>query len=616
MIHPATSTIVHMDLDCFFVSVSRMLHPQLRGKPVIVGGGERGVVAACSYETRVFGVHSAMPIKMAKRLCPDAIIVRGDYDQYSKKSDEVTQIISERVPLFERSSIDEFYIDMSGMDQYFGSYKYATELRQRIIKETGLPISFGMSKNKTVSKIATDEVKPNNQMMVEYGTEKDFLAPLSVKKIPMVGEKTYQLLRSMGIEKVRTIQQMPMQLFDNVMGDNGVSLWRKANAIDNSPVEPYNEQKSMSQEETFDTDTIDVTRLRHVLIAMVEKLCFRLRTDNKLTSCITVKIRYSNFDTHTMQCRIPYTSNDHTLIARVKELFEKLYNRRLLIRLVGVKLSHLVNGGHQIDMFEDSIAVLNLYQAMDKLRLMYGEDKVMRAVSMNHSLRGFNPFNGLSSSPAAVQQDSDGVRAHIPSLKSMNKLLGIKKFGQGDKADAPRAVSYEYKIVISVPPQVKRYTRVLQNNLNALMPDEPPQQHLPRIALAQFLLNDVDEEQLIQHIQQVTQHHAAIAVSIKDFVQHNGQGLYMHVPANPALQQLLRSLRATLCLPPSKCMYMSRFDIAVITKFTDALNNKVQQQLPHKKYEADFLCHTIALLRRGQALAPYETVAEFVMGVY
>lgn len=389
-----------MDLDCFFVSVSRLLHPELNDKPVIVGGGERGVVAACSYETRRFGVHSAMPIKQAKRLCPEAIIIRGDYDQYSKHSDVVNDIIQESVPLYERSSIDEFYIDLTGMDRFFGSYKHATELRQRIIRETGLPISFGMSANKTVSKVATDEAKPNNQMKIDFGEEKNFLAPLSVRKIPMVGEKTYTLLRSMGVEKVKTVQEMPVELMENVLGENGITIWKKANGIDTTPVKPYHEQKSMSTEETFEQDTIDVQRLKHILVAMTEKLCFRLRSEHKLTACVAVKIRYSNFDTHTMQCRIPYTGCDHIIIRYVKELFDKLFNRRLLIRLIGIKFTHLIGGGHQINLFEDNEEVISLYQAMDRMRLRYGEDKIQRAAALSFSFRGFNPFNGLSSSPA------------------------------------------------------------------------------------------------------------------------------------------------------------------------------------------------------------------------
>jgi len=389
-------TVVHMDLDSFFVSVSRLEHPALVGKPVIVGGSsDRGVVAACSYEARAYGVHSAMPIRMAKRLCPDAIIVRGDYERYSYYSGMVTDIIHEKVPLYEKSSIDEFYIDLSGMDRFYGCYSFATELRQKIMRETALPISFGLSQNKTVSKVATGEAKPNGQLKIDHGTEKPFLAPLPVSKIPGAGEKTTAMLRSMGVEKIVTLQEMPVKLMERVMGENGIVLWKKANGIDNSPVEPYNERKSISTEDTFDTDTIDVTFLKALLVKMVEKLAFQLRTEHKLTACVTVKIRYSNFDTHTTQCRIPYTSNDHTLIARAKELFDKLYERRMLVRLLGVRFSHLVGGGHQINLFEDSEEIINLYQAMDKMRQKFGDGAVQRAIGTGLNLRKFNPFNGL-----------------------------------------------------------------------------------------------------------------------------------------------------------------------------------------------------------------------------
>lgn len=374
-------TVVHMDLDSFFVSVSRLEHPQLLGKPVIVGGSsDRGVVAACSYEARAFGVHSAMPIRLARRLCPDALFIRGDYERYSHYSGIVTDIIRENVPLYEKSSIDEFYIDLSGMDRFYGCYRFATELRQKIIHETGLPISFGLSENKTVSKVATGEAKPNGQIKVDHGTEKPFLAPLAVSKLPGAGEKTAGLLRSMGVEKVKTLQEMPVKLVERVLGENGAVLWKKANGIDSSPVEPYSERKSISTEETFDTDTIDVAFLKAMLVSMTEKLAFQLRNENKLTACVTVKIRYSNFDTHTMQCRIPYTANDHTLIVRARELFDKLYERRMLVRLLGIRFSHLVGGGHQINLFEDSEEILNLYQAMDKMRRKFGDNAVQRAI--------------------------------------------------------------------------------------------------------------------------------------------------------------------------------------------------------------------------------------------
>jgi len=378
-------TIVHMDLDSFFVSVSRLENSALHNKPVIVGGtSDRGVVAACSYEARAFGVHSAMPIKLARRLCPDAIIIRGDYDRYSHYSEVVTDIIKEDVPVYEKSSIDEFYIDMTGMDRFFGCYNYTSELRQRIMKETGLPISFGLSENKTVSKVATGEAKPNGQKKIEFGDEKVFLGPLSIKKIPMVGDKTYTLLRSMGVERVYTLQEMPPDLLTKVLGENGFVLWKKANGIDNTPVEPYSERKSISTEETFEQDTADVVFLKSLLVKMTEKLAFQLRSENKLTACITVKIRYSNFDTHTTQSRISYTSSDHTLIAKAKELFDKLYERRMLIRLIGIRFSHLVGGGNQINLFEDSEEIINLYQAMDHLRKKFGNAAISRAVGLKY----------------------------------------------------------------------------------------------------------------------------------------------------------------------------------------------------------------------------------------
>jgi DNA polymerase IV len=385
-----------MDLDSFFVSVERRINPQLIGKPVLVGGSsDRGVVASCSYEARSFGIHSAMPMRMARQLCPDAIIVKGDHEQYSKYSDLVTDIIKENVPLYEKPSIDEFYVDMTGMDKFFGCYKLATEIRQKIMKETNLPISFALSTNKTVSKVGTGEAKPNGQKNIDVGTEKTFLAPLSIKKIPMVGDKTYQLLRGMGIEKVKTVQEMPVKLMQQVLGENGIALWKKANGIDNSPVEPYNERKSLSTECTFEKDTIDTDHLKRVLLSMTEKLAFQLRNEEKLTACVTVKIRYSDFNTYTMQTRIPYTALDSTLIEKVKELFAKLFQKRMLIRLIGVRFSHLIQGTYQFDLFNDTTEQIQLYSAMDKLRKRFGEDAVMRAAGVGLNKRETSLFNGI-----------------------------------------------------------------------------------------------------------------------------------------------------------------------------------------------------------------------------
>lgn len=374
-------SIVHCDLDSFFVSVERLLNSALVGKPVLIGGSsDRGVVASCSYEARRFGIHSAMPMKLALRLCPEAVVVRGDHDLYSRYSNMVTQIIEEGVPLVEKASIDEHYLDLTGMDRFFGCWQWTRELRQRIIHETGLPISFGLSVNKTVSKIATGQAKPCGELYVNSGTELPFLAPLSIRKIPMVGKKSYTLLRNMGIAKIGTIQQMEASTMQHVLGANGVSIWKKANGMDDSPVVPFHEQKSMSKETTFQQDTIDMDLLKQTLIGMVDTLAFDLRQEKKLTSCVTLKIRYSNFDTHTQQMQISYTNSDSVLTEKILMLFKKLYSRRMLIRLIGVKFSGLIYGAYQTDLFSDNLKEINLLQAMDRIRNRYGSEFIIKGI--------------------------------------------------------------------------------------------------------------------------------------------------------------------------------------------------------------------------------------------
>lgn len=389
--------IIHMDMDTFFVSVERLLDGRLKGKPILIGGtSDRGVVASCSYEARLQGVHSAMPMKLARQLCPEAIIIKGNSSSYLKYSELVSDIVKEAVPVFEKTSIDEFYCDLTGMDRFFGCYKFATELRRKVMQESGLPLSFGLSANKTVSKVATGEAKPNNQIWVAGGTEKSFLAPLSIKKIPMVGDKTYQVLSNLGVRNIGTLQAMPVKMLESALGENGVSIWRKANGLDSSVVLPFQERKSISTERTFDKDTIDVQKLRGLLIAMTENLAYQLRKGDKLTSCITVKLRYSDFQTETLQCRIPYTSADHLLTPKILELFNKLYHRRVLVRLIGIRFSHLVNGGYQMNLFDDSEERINLYQALDRLRNRYGDRAVIVAAGIQASSigRGDNPFEG------------------------------------------------------------------------------------------------------------------------------------------------------------------------------------------------------------------------------
>ena len=389
-------TIVHLDLDTFFVSCERILDSRLKDRPVLIGGlSDRGVVASCSYEARKFGIRSAMPMRLARQLCPEAVIIRGNSGTYSKFSDMVTQIIKEYAPAYEKASIDEFYLDLSGMDRYFGCLQYATELRQKIISETHLPISFGLSINKTVSKIATGIAKPNNQLKVDKGMERPFLSPLPVRKIPMVGEKTHQMLCHLGVKIIGTIQNMPPEMMESVFGKNGIAIWKKANGIDNSPIIPYNDRKSISTERTFDRDTIDVVKLKAILTAMAENLAFQLRRGQRLTGCITVKLRYSDFQTQTLQSRVAYTSADHIIVPKVKELFAKLYNRRLLVRLIGVRFSSLVGGNYQMNLFEDSEEIIKLYQAMDHIRERFGDRAVIRAEGMEARTIGrMNPFTG------------------------------------------------------------------------------------------------------------------------------------------------------------------------------------------------------------------------------
>ncbi|RYD80295.1 MAG: DNA polymerase IV [Sphingobacteriales bacterium] len=372
--------IIHMDQDAFFVSVELRKNPKLIGKPVIVGGSsDRGVVTSCSYEARKFGVHAAMPGRMAKSLCPEAIFLKGNMDDYSKASHEITEIIAQRVPLFEKASIDEHYIDMTGMDRFFGCMKFASELRQIIIKEMGLPISFGLSVNKTVAKVVTNECKPNGEREIPFAEVRPFLNPLSVRKIPGIGNATFKKLSEMGVRKIETLAEIPRELMFNILGDHGLSLWQKAHGIDLSPVVPYRERKSIGTQTTFESDSMDINKMKAILTGMVTNLTFELRNQQKLTACITVTIRYSNFETVTRQARIPYTSLDSFLISKAHDLFNSLYSKRMLLRLIGVKLSHLVSGFEQIGLYHTSEEEYDLYQAMDKVRNHYGVESVVKA---------------------------------------------------------------------------------------------------------------------------------------------------------------------------------------------------------------------------------------------
>lgn len=376
--------IALFDLDAFFVSVERLQDKRLIGKPVIVCGmSGRSVVSTCSYEARKFGVHSAMPLLMAKHLCPNGIYVNGHMELYRKYSKMVTDIIAAKAPVYEKASIDEHYLDLSGMERFFDCYKWTQELRQFIIKNTGLPISCALSVNKTIAKIAADEVKPNGSIFVPRQEVQSFLDPLSIKKIPMLGEKTFQVLSSMGISTIQMLRETSPEMMKRLFGKNGEVLWEKANGRDDTPVIQHRERKSLSNERTFEKDTSDREMLERVLVTMVEHLAYDLRKEQSLTSCVAIKIRYSDFTTRTAEKHIPFTSFDHLLIKAIKELFVTLYPGNLPVRLIGVRFSSMVKGSWQMDLFDDTPQMARLNSAMDTIRNRFGTDAVKRAVDIN-----------------------------------------------------------------------------------------------------------------------------------------------------------------------------------------------------------------------------------------
>jgi DNA polymerase IV len=373
--------IAHFDLDSFFVSVEIRNDPSLKGKPVLVGGYERGVVAACSYEARKYGIHSAMPMKKALQLCPQAIVTSASRDQYSKYSRWVTDIIAAKVPLFEKASIDEFYIDFTGMEKFFGASKCAKELREHIIKETGLPMSGGLSSARFISKMATNEAKPNGFLEIPHGKEIEFLWPLPIEKINGVGKQTEQTLKSFGIYIIEDIAKTPIELMERYIGKWGEALWHKAHGRGSIEIATDWEQKSMSHENTFEQDYSDIEFLHKELVRLTEKTAYSLREDEKMTGCVTVKIRYSDFETTSRQETVNYTALDDVLIAKVKDLFNKSYQKGRPVRLLGVRFSQMIPITMQMSLFENNIEKLNLYKAVDDIKDRFGGGLVKKAVN-------------------------------------------------------------------------------------------------------------------------------------------------------------------------------------------------------------------------------------------
>ncbi len=376
-------SIVHMDLDSFFVSCERTIDKSLIGKPVIVGGySERGVVSSCSYEARKLGVRSAMPIYQAKKLCPHGIYISGTRGLYSKLSKEVTQIIKENAPVYEKTSIDEFYLDLTGMEKYYDVFDWTITLREKIVNETGLPISFGLSTSRVVSKIAANKAKPNNYLRVYPGEEKAFLAQLSIEELPMVGKKMQAFLRSVGINYVKDIQNMPPKTLESMLGKHGVSLWKKAQGIDSSEVGIHRERKSISTERTFPKDIADKTVLKRFLAMMVEELAYQLRSKNILTKNVAIKIRHSNFKTYTQQKQIDATANDEKLMKEVSSIFNSFYNEPQPLRLIGVRFGNLTSDGIQKRLFDEGEESIDAYKAMDRIKVEFGKKAITKAINL------------------------------------------------------------------------------------------------------------------------------------------------------------------------------------------------------------------------------------------
>ena len=376
----SSNMIAHFDLDSFFVSVEILKDPSLKGKPVIVGGhNEKGIVTTCTYEARKFGVHSAMPMKTAMKLCPEAIVVSGSYGEYSRYSKWVTDIIASKAPLFEKASIDEFYIDLQGMDKFFQPLKWTIELRELIMNETGLPISFGIARNKMVAKMATNEAKPNGFLQVPLGKEKEFLAPLEVNKIPGVGEQANKILQYHGIKLIADIHNSTPENLEKLLGKWGYELWNKAQGNHTSIIREYREAKSISKENTFEENVLDVEVLMSGLVRMTEKICFELRKEEKVAGCVTIKIRYPDFETTSRQVSIAYTSADDEIIPVAKALFHKLYKKGKPVRLLGVRLSDFNNTALQTNLFHDTKRKKVLYKTVDEVKNRFGKSSVFRA---------------------------------------------------------------------------------------------------------------------------------------------------------------------------------------------------------------------------------------------
>jgi DNA polymerase-4 len=371
-------TIFHLDLDAFFVSVERILDPSLNGKPVIVGGDPqgRGVVAACSYEARKFGLHSAMPIRRAYSLCPQGIYLHGNFREYSRYSRIVKAILTKYAPIIQQASVDEYYMDFTGTENIYGKYfDFAKKLQQIVLTETGLPCSIGIGKNKTLAKIGSDCMKPMGVTYIEPGFEKKFLAPMPVETIPGIGKKTTIELNRRGFYKIGDIAEAPLEYFTKAFGKGGMDIWYKANGEGNEYLTEDHDPKSISKENTFMEDTIDLDRIKETMFEMTGQVCQNLRDNKMQAMCINLKLRYSDFSTLTRAKSVPPTDDDKIVFETVWALFTKNYTRRVSVRLIGVGLTKFVKLPDQKALFDDT----------DEKR-----KKILEAVNTIRNKHGYN----------------------------------------------------------------------------------------------------------------------------------------------------------------------------------------------------------------------------------
>jgi len=394
---PPTASILHVDMDAFFVSVELLERPELRGKPVIVGGGtpdQRGVVTSASYEARKFGVHSAMPLRTAGKLCPHGIFLDGHHHKYSEWSDRVATILGKFSPIVEMVSIDEAYLDLAGTERLHGPpLAAADKLLRTITSTTGLPCSGGLGSTRLVAKVGSEQAKPRGLVWIVPGSEVQFLAPLPVRKIPGIGEVTERSLLALGLKTVGDLAAVPLEKLEKIFGQWGTALYRKARGGDSYEFVIDAEPKSISHNHTFGEDTSDAEVLLSMLSHLSQKACKRLREAGLSTRTLTLTIRYQGFDTYTRAKTLPSPTNlDSDIFATFQSLFHEHRNLKRRVRLLGVALGSFSHGNDQLDLLDGAkrAKLEKLVKTTDGIRDRFGFDSVQFGGSIRHEERNAN----------------------------------------------------------------------------------------------------------------------------------------------------------------------------------------------------------------------------------